>query len=577
VPDAPSGVSASPGNASAQVSWTPPAWNGGAPITAYTATAAPGGATCTTTGATSCTVGGLANGTAYTFTVAAANAAGTGAASAHSGSVTPRTVPDPPTAVKSTAGDSFALLAWSAPAWNGGAAITGYTVTASPGGRSCSTTGVLSCEVSGLTNGTAYTFTVRARNVAGDSAPSSPSAPVTPWPPTPSSYVPLAPARILDTRFGSGLSGSFRAREVRTFQVSGRGGVPAGATAVTGNLTVTGQTAGGWLSIGPAAGSMADFSTLNFPVGDNRANGLTASLGPGGTLSVVFDGAPGGATADVIFDVTGYFVPGTSGSTYFTVTPNRVLDSRYGNGLSGALQAGTPRTFQVTNRTSDPARNIPSTAVAVTGNLTVTQQASPGWLTVTPTPTGSPQTSTLNFPVGDNRANTVSTPLGPGGSLSIVYNGAPGWATAHVIFDVTGYFVPGPSGAQYVPLLPSRLLDSRYGNGLSGRFAMGIARGFGVVNRAVGDAGRNIPSTAVAVTGNLTVTGQTRTGWLTITPVPDNQPPTSTLNFPVGDNRANGVTVAVDGGSLSVVYNGATGSDTTHAIFDVTGYFVPAS
>jgi hypothetical protein len=509
--------------------------------------------------------------------VAATNVAGTGAASTASAAVTPRTVPDPPTGVAATAGDSYAIVGWSAPAWNGGSAITGYTVTSSPGGRTCTTGTTLSCQVTGLTNGTAYTFTVRASNVAGSSVASAPSNSVTPWPPTPSSYVPVTPARILDTRTGNGLSGAFVARTVRAFQVAGRGGVPAGASAVTGNLTVTGQNAAGWLTIGPDASSIGSFSTLNFPVGDNRANGVTVSLGPGGTLSVVYDGTPTGATTHVIFDVTGYFLPGTSGATYFTVTPNRVLDSRFGNGLSGAFQAGVPRTFQVTNRTGDATRNIPSSATAVTGNITVTQQASPGWLTVTPNPTSDPQTSTLNFPVGDNRANNVTSPLGPNGTLSIVYAGAPPGATAQVIFDVTGYFVPGASGAQYVPLLPSRILDSRFGNGLSGTFHTDVARTFGVVNRAVGDAGRNVPSNAIAATGNLTVTQQTRAGWLTITPSPDNQPPTSTLNFPVGDNRANGATVALSGGSLSVVYNGAASGDTTNAIFDVTGYFVPAS
>ena len=65
-----------PGNQEANVSWSP-ADNGGAAITKYTATATPGGATCTTAG-TTCTVTGLANGTAYTFTVVATNVAGDG-------------------------------------------------------------------------------------------------------------------------------------------------------------------------------------------------------------------------------------------------------------------------------------------------------------------------------------------------------------------------------------------------------------------------------------------------------------------------------------------------------------------
>ena len=64
--------------------------------------------------------------------------------------------------------------------------------------------------------------------------------------------------------------------------------MPAGATAVTGNLTVTGQTSGGFLFIGPVATNNPTSSTLNFPLGDDRANAVTVALGPDGTLSITY-------------------------------------------------------------------------------------------------------------------------------------------------------------------------------------------------------------------------------------------------------------------------------------------------
>ena len=105
-PAAPTGVSATAGNAQATVSWTAPN-NGGSPITSYTITPYAGTAAqtpTTVTGtppATTATVTGLTNGTAYTFTVTATNGVGTGPASAASNSVTPRPQSRPPSSNRS--------------------------------------------------------------------------------------------------------------------------------------------------------------------------------------------------------------------------------------------------------------------------------------------------------------------------------------------------------------------------------------------------------------------------------------------------------------------------------------------
>ena len=119
-------------------------------------------------------------------------------------------------------------------------------------------------------------------------------------------FVPLAPVRLLDTRVGNGLSGAFKANLPRTFLVAGRRGIPASAVAVTGNLTVTGASWRGYVALTRTAEADPATSTLNFPAGDNRANGVTATLAPDGTLAAVYK-APTGATVQLVFDVTGYY------------------------------------------------------------------------------------------------------------------------------------------------------------------------------------------------------------------------------------------------------------------------------
>ncbi|MEY9096481.1 S-layer homology domain-containing protein [Paenibacillus sp. RC84] len=89
------------------------------------------------------------------------------------------TVPSAPTNVTATAGDGQAVVSFTAPS-DGGNAITGYEVTVSPGNKVVSGT-ASPITVTGLTNGTAYTFTVKAFNAAGDGADSASSNAVTPY------------------------------------------------------------------------------------------------------------------------------------------------------------------------------------------------------------------------------------------------------------------------------------------------------------------------------------------------------------------------------------------------------------
>jgi hypothetical protein len=471
------------------------------------------------------------------------------------------TVPGAPGGVTAVGFHNSAVVSWTA-AVSLGSPVSAYTAKAMPGGKNCTwTTGPLTCTISGLIDHTTYSITVTATNASGTGPPSMFSVWVTPL--AGSTYHPLTPARILDTRNGTGLSGPFSNHAARTFQVTGRGGVPLNATAVTGNLTVTAQTSKGYLFIGPNAMNDPTSSTLNFPVGDDRANGVTVALGAGGTLSVTFVAPAPGPTTHVLFDVAGYFTTDASGSTYNPLTPTRILDTRSGIGLSGPFSSHVARTLNLGGTV------VPILALAVTGNLTVTGQTSPGYLYIGPVAMNNPTSSTLNFPVGDDRANGVTVALNPPGVFSITFVASAGAATAHVVFDVTGYYVPDANGSTFVALNPTRILDTRNGTGgLSGPFSSHSAREFHVSGVGV--------ISANAMVGNLTVTSQTSNGYLYIGPAPLNNPTSSTLNFPVGDDRANGVTVATGaGGALSITFVAPNPGPTAHAIFDVTGYYMP--
>ncbi|MDW5562404.1 MAG: fibronectin type III domain-containing protein [Methanomassiliicoccus sp.] len=177
VPGAPTGLSATPGDAQVALSWTAPTTAGGAAIDYYIVYQDGVDVAHPTT--TSATITGLTNGQAYSFSVAAHNSAGAGSPTA-SVSVTPSSTaiaPNAPTALSATPGSGEVYLSWLAPVNNGGAAIDYYIVYRD--GVDIAHPALVYTTISGLQNDRAYIFTVAAHNSAGTSGQSS-SVVVTP-------------------------------------------------------------------------------------------------------------------------------------------------------------------------------------------------------------------------------------------------------------------------------------------------------------------------------------------------------------------------------------------------------------
>ncbi|MDR9453892.1 MAG: fibronectin type III domain-containing protein [Wenzhouxiangella sp.] len=155
----------------AEVAFTAPNDTGGGTITGFTATSTPGGISATTaeTHSGMLTVAGLNNGTRYTFTVTASNAAGSGPPSSPSNAVTPQGVPAAPTALSARSGAGSIRLTFNQPD-NGGAAVTNHQYSFDDGNTWTSLSppqATSPVTVSGLVNDTEYALRLRAVNSVG--------------------------------------------------------------------------------------------------------------------------------------------------------------------------------------------------------------------------------------------------------------------------------------------------------------------------------------------------------------------------------------------------------------------------
>jgi alpha-tubulin suppressor-like RCC1 family protein len=255
-------------------------------------------------------------------------------------------------------------------------------------------------------------------------------------------FVPLVPARLLETRPGqSTVDGRGRpgvplgARRVLELQVTGRGGVPSsGVDSVALNVTATNVTQASFLTIWPAGTTRPVASNLNMVPGRTVPNMVVAKVGAGGRVGIYNHSG----STDVIADVAGYFL--TNG-TFVSVRPARVFETRPGQFVS---PGGTNREMRIGDDQRVEVRvtgvgGVPDFGVsAVILNVTAINADSASFLTVWPTGAGRPNASNLNLACcGQVTPNLVVAKVGAGGHVSL-YNRA---GNTDVAVDVAGYFL----------------------------------------------------------------------------------------------------------------------------------------
>jgi YVTN family beta-propeller protein len=369
--------------------------------------------------------------------------------------------------------------------------------------------------------------------------------------PTPGGFTALTPARILDTRTGLGAPSAapIGPGGVLTLQATGRGGIPAsGVEAVALNVAVTQPSAGGYLTLYPAGVTRPLASNLNFGPGQTLSNAVVVKVGTGGAVNV-FNQA---GTSHVVVDVSGWYSTSRAvGSAFTPLVPTRVLDTR-----QGGTPIGPNASIHLDLSDGPPA----VTGVAV--NVTVTQPTAAGFLTLWPTGAPRPFAANLNFVPGQTRGNLAAVAFGAGG-IDIFNSGG----TSHVVVDLLGYWGGLAGGGRFTGVTPTRILDTRTGQGQpAGAAPIGHA---GTIDVAVtGVAG--VPAQASAVIMNVTATQPTAGGYFTVFPTGEDQPFASNLNFGVNETVPNLVIVPVGDGGKVTIFNQA---GQTHAVADIVGWF----
>ncbi len=436
-------AAAQAGDRQATVSWTAPATDGGSPVTEYVVTpiggVAPPAGTTVAAGTTSLTVSGLTNGTSYVFDIVARNAAGDSTA-VPTAAVTPAGVPVAVSSPTAVAGNTDATVYW-VPGDANGSAITGYTVTpVGPMGplESTSVTDPLatSAQVTGLVNGQAYAFQIRAENAVGDSAPATTSSVTPAGPPSAPTGVAATAADKEATVFWTAADGNGTA--ITSYRVT-----PIGTSAPP-PVDVSGQNTSAVIT------GLTDGDAYTFTVTAVSAVGSATSLPSGQVMPVAPPGnaiapaapVPAQASAGLSSATVSWTAPADGGAPITSYTVREIAD-----GVPTQSWTLPPDTTSYVVDDLSYSSQYSFTIIATNG-VGDSTAASTG--TVVPFSVPGPVTNAQA--TGDDHGATVSwtapsqnggaaitgytvTPIGPSGALAATHVGAT--ATSAIITGLT--------------------------------------------------------------------------------------------------------------------------------------------
>jgi hypothetical protein len=360
-----------------------------------------------------------------------------------------------------------------------------------------------------------------------------------------SPFVSVLPRRLMDTRDGTGgIRGKIPAANTVKLRVVGAGtGNAEVATAVALNVTALDSNDAGFITVWPCDKAEPATSNLNFAAKQVIPNAVVTRISADGYICLKASAAVG-----VLVDTSGWF---PAGSYMQPKSPDRLVDTRN----SGMLAANTPLEVPVTGRF-----DVPADASATLINVTAVGAVADGFVTVYPCGQGVPVASNINFRAGQNVPNLVLAAVGAGGKTCIQSSVA-----THILADVTAWF---PPAADVKAQVPARIMDTRIArpdSAVPGR--IGAGETLTLPLRQTPDNPLLLRSTGAIV--NVTVTGPSTSGFMTVFPCGASRPLASNLNFQAGVDVANLVITSSNADGTLCLYSDSVAD----VIVDVNGLF----